>query len=364
MILISLLESLSSSVFEDSKHEGPKSAELNIGTNSVSRSESPQREELNISQPKVDSLEETIDNAMEVSSVETTEDLTSKELGSQSQESLAPVPMEVDPRIPSSGVSSGEQTPDNSQTPTVLVSNEREGLEMKQTTVEDSEKDNYETSGEDAKEKEETGSSEQEKPTFSEVASEPCTEEKVGGEMSANMEKLAEQETVLNVEKPSKEEENSETSEPEKNSAEENAREESEALADNKDVEENAVTDEKPEHNAEPEKMEIDAVSNENGEAVQMDKNTSDDSSTPTTNTMTTTAETVAVPAQSSPAVETKRPPLTVEQQAKKKELMDRCILALEYCLRRFPQHHKSRYRLAFVYYYSPEHKVTQQFLQ
>ena len=350
-------------MFEDSKHEEPKSAELNIGTNSVGRSESPQRDELDISQPKVDSLEETIDNAMEVSSVETTEDLTNKELGSQSQESLAPVPMEVDQRIPSSGVSSGEQTPDNSQTPTVLVSNEREGLEMKQTTVEDSEKENNETSGEDAKEKEETGNSEQEKLACSDVASEPCTEEKVGGETSANMDKLAEQETVLNVEKP-KEEENSETSELEKTSAEDNAREESEALADNKDVEENAATSEKPKDNAEPEKMEIDTVSAEDGEAVQVDKTTSDDSSTPTTNAMTTTAETVAVPAQSPPAVETRRPPLTVEQQAKKKELMDRCILALEYCLRRFPQHHKSRYRLAYVYYYSPEHKVTQQFLK
>ena len=364
MILISLLESLSSSVFEDSKHDEPKSAELNIGTNSVSRSESPQRDELNTSQPKVDSLEETIDNAMEVSSVETTEDLTNKELGSQSQESLAPVPMEVDLRIPSSGVSSGEQTPDDSQTPTVLVSNEREGLEMKQTTVEDSEKENNETSGEDAKEKEETGNSEQEKLACSDVASEPCTEEKAGGETSANMDKVAEQETVLNVEKPSKEKENSETSELEKSSAVDNAREDSEALADNKDVEENAATDEKPEDNAKPEKMEIDAVSTENGEAVQVDKTTNDDSSTPTTNAMTTTAETVPVPAQSSPAVETKRPPLTVEQQAKKKELMDRCILALEYCLRRFPQHHKSRYRLAYVYYYSPEHKVTRQFLQ
>ncbi|KAJ7387338.1 hypothetical protein OS493_004326 [Desmophyllum pertusum] len=74
---------------------------------------------------------------------------------------------------------------------------------------------------------------------------------------------------------------------------------------------------------------------------------------------VTTAADTVVVTAQSVAAVESIRPPLTAEQQAKKKELMDRCNHALEYCLRRFPQHHKSRYRLAYVYYYSPEHKET-----
>lgn len=50
--------------------------------------------------------------------------------------------------------------------------------------------------------------------------------------------------------------------------------------------------------------------------------------------------------------------PLTTEQIKQQKELLDRCIRALEYCLRRFSQHHKSRYRLTCIYFYSEAHKV------
>ena len=49
---------------------------------------------------------------------------------------------------------------------------------------------------------------------------------------------------------------------------------------------------------------------------------------------------------------------LTPEQKKNKADLLDCCIKALEYCLRRFPQHHKSRYRLAYIYFYSDTHKV------
>ncbi|XP_048581850.1 calcineurin-binding protein cabin-1 isoform X3 [Nematostella vectensis] len=49
--------------------------------------------------------------------------------------------------------------------------------------------------------------------------------------------------------------------------------------------------------------------------------------------------------------------PLTAEEKARRQLLLARCIRALEHCLKRFPQHHKSRYRLAYVAFYSPPHK-------
>lgn len=42
----------------------------------------------------------------------------------------------------------------------------------------------------------------------------------------------------------------------------------------------------------------------------------------------------------------------------KHKQLMDQCISALSLCLSRFPQHYKSLYRLAHLYFKSPLHKV------
>ena len=49
---------------------------------------------------------------------------------------------------------------------------------------------------------------------------------------------------------------------------------------------------------------------------------------------------------------------LTAEQKSQREELLDRCLHALEYCLRRFAQHHKCRYRLAFIHFHSQVHKV------
>ena len=362
---------MSSSVFEDPKHEEPKPAEPNVGTNSVSISERPQKEELNSSLPKVDNLEEKKDNVMEVSSVESTEDLTSKEYSSNSQSSI-PVPMEVDLLIPSSGVSSSEQTPNSSQPPTATpTSHNREELETKLNALESSEKEKCENVGEEVKEKDEAESAEQTETSMlnvhSDPADEPCVKEKVLDETTENVVKFADQETVLLAETSPKDEEKSKNSDLVKSAAEENLQAETKVL-DGKEaeiiVEKKSVEDDKNDREAEPEKMEIDAVSTDNAEVVKMDETTKANSTTPTSEAVSSTADIVAVPAQSSSAVEPKRPPLTEEQQAKKKELMDRCIRALEYCLRRFPQHHKSRYRLAYVFYYSPEHKVTQQFFQ
>lgn len=59
------------------------------------------------------------------------------------------------------------------------------------------------------------------------------------------------------------------------------------------------------------------------------------------------------------PSIVKEKKPLTDEQKAAQRELIDVCIHGLEHCLLRFPQHHKSRYRLAYVYYVSPYHKVS-----
>jgi len=40
------------------------------------------------------------------------------------------------------------------------------------------------------------------------------------------------------------------------------------------------------------------------------------------------------------------------------KELIEKCRLALETCIRRFPTHYKSHYRLAYLYMHSPYHQV------
>ena len=42
------------------------------------------------------------------------------------------------------------------------------------------------------------------------------------------------------------------------------------------------------------------------------------------------------------------------------KELLDLCLKGLSLCLKRFPQHFKSLYRLAYVYYHSKDHRVSQ----
>lgn len=47
-----------------------------------------------------------------------------------------------------------------------------------------------------------------------------------------------------------------------------------------------------------------------------------------------------------------------LEGEALRKDLIEKCMAALHLCLSRFPTHYKSTYRLAFVYFYSPYHKV------
>ena len=357
---------MSSSVFEDPKHGDPKSAEAISGADTVSMSEPPQREELSTSQAKSD-MEGTKNSTMEVSSVETIEDLKSKGRSSQSKDVQALIPMELDLSVPSSGASTAQQTPDSSQTP-LIVSNEQQGLETKPASAEESEKDKAETSGEESKEKEQRAGLLNSDLDDKGVASELHKKEEVLKESSVDVGTLAEQETVLYVEKSSVgKTKKSDTRDIGKSSTEGNAQEEAKLSEGDKDtemaVEQKAASGEKSEVDTEPEKMEIDAVSTDTSGDVKVGETAIIGSPAPPNNFTTSSADSGAMPAQSLPAVETKRPPLTAEQQAKKKELMDLCIRALEYCLRRFPQHHKSRYRLAYVYYYSSEHKVTQQLL-
>jgi len=271
--------------------------------------------------------------------------------------------MELDLSVPSSGASTAQQTPDSSQTP-LIVSNEQQGLETKPASAEESEKDKAETSGEESKEKEQRAGLLNSDLDDKGVASELHKKEEVLKESSVDVGTLAEQETVLYVEKSSVEKtKKSDTRDIGKSSTEGNAQEEAKLSEGDKDtemaVEQKAASGEKSEVDAEPEKMEIDAVSTDTSGDVKVGETAIIGSPAPPNNFTTSSADSGAMPAQSLPAVETKRPPLTAEQQAKKKELMDLCIRALEYCLRRFPQHHKSRYRLAYVYYYSSEHKET-----
>ena len=190
------------------------------------------------------------------------------------------------------------------------------------------------------------------------VSGETCKSEEGLKETSLEVDELAAQETVLYLEKPpSEDQETEKPSSPklDKSSAEEKVEEgtkSSEDVEDTKtETEKNSAANENLENDAKPEKMDTD----ENADMVEAPKVVS-----PTSDPLTTSPNTAVDSTQCGIAVEKKPAPLTEEQQAKKKELMDRCNHALEYCLRRFPQNHKSRYRLAYVYYYSPEHKVTQ----
>ena len=48
--------------------------------------------------------------------------------------------------------------------------------------------------------------------------------------------------------------------------------------------------------------------------------------------------------------------------QVGEKQLLDLCLKGLSLCLKRFPQHFKSLYRMAYVYYHSKDHRVSQKF--
>ena len=301
----------------------------------------------------------SVSQTVGVSSVETLIELTSETaLSSQSDQSSAAVPMEVDASVPSSGFTSAEQTPDSSQAASVRSTNDSEVLETS-LPIENLEKDKSEISGQDFKEKEGIGSSEDTNPSASVEA---CKPEDGIKETSLELDKLATQETVLYLIKPPKEgQEANKVRSPEldRSSAQETVEEGTKSSADVEDTctkietEKNSATSENLENDAKPEKMPTDGD-------VDMVEASKIASPTPTRDPVTTSPNTVVDSTQGGTTMESERAPLTAEQQAKKKELMDRCNHALEYCLRRFPQHHKSRYRLAYVYYYSPEHKVTQ----
>ena len=361
------LESLSNNVFEDPKQVEPKSSEAISGADSVCLPEPRQNEDPNLSQAEDNGTEESRDIAMEVSSVETPIELTSETpVSSQSDQCSAGVPMEVDTSVPSSGFTSAEQTPDSSQAASVLSTNESEMLETSQPS-ENLKKDNADISVQDCKGNEEMRRSEDVKPSLlssdlvdDRVSVEACISEEDLKETSLELDKLAAQETVLYLITPPSEHQEAEklkSPEPDKSLGKDKAEEGTKPSADVEDTklvtEKNSVASESLTNDANPEKMDTD-------EDVDMVEATKAVSPTPSNDAVASSLNTAADSTMGGSVVEEKRAPLTLEQQAKKKELMDRCTLALEYCLRRFPQHHKSRYRLAFVYYYSPEHKVTQ----
>ena len=355
---------MSNSVFEDPKQGEPKSSEAVSAAESVSLPEPRPTESPNFSQKEDDVTE---DIAMEISSMETPKEVTSETaLSSQNDQCSAAVPMEVDFSVPSSGFTSTEQTPDSSQAVSVLSSNESEVLETSQL-IESLKKDKSEISGQDFKEKEQMGGSKDTKPSLlsldlvlDRVSGETCKSEEGLKETSLEFDKLAAQETVLYLEKPpSEDQETGKLRSPklDKSSAEEKVEEGTKFSPDVEDTktetEKNSAANENRENDAKPEKMDTDG----NVGVVEAPKVVSP---APSSDPVTTSPNTAEDSTQGGIAVEKTPAPLTAEQQAKKKELMDRCNHALEYCLRRFPQHHKSRYRLAYVYYYSPEHKVTQ----
>ena len=51
-----------------------------------------------------------------------------------------------------------------------------------------------------------------------------------------------------------------------------------------------------------------------------------------------------------------------MDEHARCVRLMNMCIEAMALCLNRFPQHYKSLYRLAYIYFHSPDHKVAAPF--
>ena len=198
------------------------------------------------------------------------------------------------------------------------------------------------------------------------------------GETGMEVEHVGEQESVTCLENKLKDQEENVKSldKLEESSADQETQEAVESTLNFEDTEiktdKDIMSNEDTEVNSKPEKMETEDIPTHGTENVEMTENTSAILSTspdePVTETppavfVTPTTDPVGVSASSVTPMENTKPPLTEEQQAKKRELMDLCIRALEYCLRRFSQHHKSRYRLAYVYYYSSEHKVTQSFV-
>ena len=59
------------------------------------------------------------------------------------------------------------------------------------------------------------------------------------------------------------------------------------------------------------------------------------------------------------PIGEEKESGCSTNAQVEEKELFDLCLKGLTLCLKRFPQHFKSLYRMAYVYYHSKDHRVS-----
>lgn len=381
-----VVESLSSSVFEDTKQSEPKSSEASGVANSVISPEPRQGEDFNPPQAEGSIAEEHKIATREVSAAEVPTVSTNKvEAGSQSEQSLDPTPMEVDLSNEPSRFTPAEETTDSSQTPLEVSSNEqRESLETKQA-FQASEKNDSKYADQCAKGEEEMESS---KDTELSLAGpdvigdgktvEELNGEEVVGETGMEVEHAGEQESVTCLENKLKDEEENVKSldKLEESSADQETQEAVESTLNFEDTEiktdKEITSNEDTEVNSKPEKMETEDIPTHGTENVEMTENTSAILSTspdePVTETppavsVTPTTDPAGVSASSVTPMENTKPPLTEEQQAKKRELMDLCIRALEYCLRRFSQHHKSRYRLAYVYYYSSEHKVTQSFV-
>lgn len=381
-----VVESLSSSVFEDTKQSEPKSSEASGVANSVISPEPRQGEDFNPPQAEGNIAEEHKIATREVSAVEAPTVSTNKvEAGSQSEQSLDPTPMEVDLSNEPSRFTPAEETTDSSQTPLEVSSNEqREGLETKQA-FQTSEKKDSKYADQCAKGEEEMESSKDTELSLvgSDVIGDGKTVEELNaeegvGETGMEVEHVGEQESVTCLENKLKDQEENVKSldKLEESSADQETQEAVESTLNFEDTEiktdKDIMSNEDTEVNSKPEKMETEDIPTHGTENVEMTENTSAILSTspdePVTETppavsVTPTTDPAGVSASSVTPMENTKPPLTEEQQAKKRELMDLCIRALEYCLRRFSQHHKSRYRLAYVYYYSSEHKVTQSFV-
>lgn len=362
-----VVESLSSSVFEDTKQSEPKSSEASGVANSVISPEPRQGEDFNPPQAEGNIAEEHKIATREVSAAEVPTVSTNKvEAGSQSEQSLDPTPMEVDLSNEPSRFTPAEETTDR-------------------PLFQASEKNDSKYADQCAKGEEEMESSKDTELSLvgSDVIGDGKTIEELNaeegvGETGMEVEHVGEQESVTCLENKLKDQEENVKSldKLEESSADQETQEAVESTLNFEDTEiktdKDIMSNEDTEVNSKPEKMETEDIPTHGTENVEMTENTSAILSTspdePVTETppavsVTPTTDPAGVSASSVTPMENTKPPLTEEQQAKKRELMDLCIRALEYCLRRFSQHHKSRYRLAYVYYYSSEHKVTQSFV-
>ena len=331
-------ESLSNNVFEDSKSEEPKSA----GSNTTCTTETQPGDGLNNADTK--------DHCLEMASAETTKDLITEEVSSQNGESLeavlTDVVMDGEHCEHSSEASPIKHEPDNSKTLAVPLRDEIEGLVTKQTVIstELSEKGESDSYGEEDKEERKMDCSTESKLP---MVTKSADSESLCDENERILDKT-EAKAILCEDKLPKD----------------NELEETKILTGSKEgettAEEKPATDEEMTtiSETEPKKTEMDVAFSENEEIVEKNETIGVESTIAAGTTTASAADNVALLTQSPLLEVTEKPPLTAEQKAKKKELMDQCIYALEYCLRRFPQHHKSRYRLAYVFYYSPEHKV------